>query len=215
MPTRFVVFPPDEGGAPLSDTLTTASRTVDGVEVPIAGTWNIDPQHSSLAFEARHAVVTRMWGRFRKSSGVFHIAERPEDSSVDVTIDAASIDTTHAVADEHLRGEHYLDVEKFPSITFRSTSVRHRADNRWEVGGDLTIRDITRPITLDATFNGAVPVAYGPKAKLAFTATGRLDRRDYGMTVNLPMPTGGVVIGNEVTIVLDAEADLVDEAAGG
>jgi polyisoprenoid-binding protein YceI len=201
----------------MSDTtqLTAATRFVEGVEVPIVGTWNIDPQHSSLAFEARHAVVTRMWGRFRQSSGVFHIAERPEDSTVEITIDAASIDTTHAVADEHLRGEHYLDVEKFPTLTFRSTGVRHVGGDHWEVVGDLTIRDITRPITLDATFNGAVPVAYGPKAKLAFTARGRIDRRDYDMTANFPMPTGGFVIGNEVTIVLDAEADLVDEAAGG
>jgi polyisoprenoid-binding protein YceI len=201
----------------MSDTtqLTSATRVVDGVEVPIAGTWNIDSQHSSLAFEARHAVVTRMWGRFRQSSGVFHIAERPEDSTVQVTIDAASIDTTHAVADEHLRGEHYLDVEKFPTLTFRSTGVRRVGDDHWEVVGDLTIRDITRAITLDATFNGAVPVAYGPKAKLAFTARGTIDRRDYDMTANFPMPTGGFVVGNEVSIVLDAEADLVDEAAGG
>lgn len=199
----------------MSDTLTTATRLVDGVEVPIAGTWKIDSQHSSLAFEARHAVVTRMWGRFRQSSGVFHIAERPEDSSVEVTIDAGSIDTTHAVADEHLRDEPYLNVEKFPTITFRSKGVRHVDGDRWEVVGDLTIRAITRPITLEATFNGAVPVAYGPKAKLAFTASGRIDRRDYGMTVNLPMPTGGVVVGNEVNIVLDAEADLVDDSDGG
>jgi polyisoprenoid-binding protein YceI len=198
----------------MSDTLTTATRNLDGVEVPIAGTWNLDAQHSSLAFETRHAVVTRMWGRFRQSSGVFHIAERPEDSSVEVTIDAASIDTTHPTADEHLRGEHYLDVENFPTLTFRSSSVRHLGDNNWEVVGDLTIRDITRPVTLAATFNGAVPVAYGPKAKLGFTATGRIDRRDYAMTANFALPTGGFIVGNDVTIVLDAEADLVDEAPG-
>lgn len=199
----------------MSDTrLSTATRLVDGVEVPIVGTWKLDPQHSSLAFEARHVVVTRMWGRFRRSSGVFHIAERPEDSSVEVTIEAASIDTTHDVADEHLRGQEYLDVETYPTLTFRSTGVRHLDGDRWEVAGDLTIRDITRPITLEATFNGALPVAYGPKAKLAFTATGHLDRRDYGMTFNIPLPTGGVIVGNEVTITLDAEADLVDETDG-
>jgi polyisoprenoid-binding protein YceI len=210
----LVVFPPTKE-QPMSDTLTTATRLVDGVEVPIAGTWQIDSQHSSLAFEARHAVVTRMWGRFRKSSGVFHIAERPEESSVEVTIDAASIDTTHEKADEHLRGDQYLDVEKFPTLTFRSTSVRHAGDDRWEVVGDLTIRDITRPITLEARFNGAVPVAYGPKAKLGFTATGRIDRRDYGMTATIPLPMGGVIVGNEVTITLDAEGDLIDEPTEG
>jgi polyisoprenoid-binding protein YceI len=196
----------------MTDTrLTTATRLVDGVEVPIAGTWNLDSQHSSLAFETRHVAVTRMRGRFRRSSGVFHIAPRPEDSSVEISIDAASIDTTHEIADEHLRGNDYLDVETYPTLSFRSTSVRHLDGDRWEVVGDLTIRGETRPITLDATFNGAVPVAYGPKAKLAFTATGRIDRRDYGMTHNVPLPGGGVIVGNEVTITLDAEADLVDE----
>jgi polyisoprenoid-binding protein YceI len=191
-----------------------ATRTVDGVEVPIAGTWNIDPQHSSLAFETRHAVVTRMRGRFRQSSGVFHIAERPEDSTVTVTIDAASIDTIHTMADEHLRGENYLDVANHPTITFQSTAVSHAGGDRWQVVGDLTIRDVTRPITLDATFNGAVPLPRGPKAKLGFTATGVFDRRDYGMTFNIPLPTGGVIVGNEVQLTLDAEADLADEAAG-
>jgi polyisoprenoid-binding protein YceI len=195
--------------------VTVASRTVDDLEVPIAGRWIIDSQHSSLAFEARHVVVTRMRGRFRQSSGEFVIAERPEDSSVEVTIDAASIDTTHAAADEHLRGENFLDVATYPAITFRSTAVRHIGGDRWEVVGDLTIRDVTRPITLDATYNGAVAVAYGPKAKLAFTATGRIDRRDYGITFNMPLPTGGVVVGNEVTLTLDAEADLADEPPTG
>ena len=198
----------------MTDTrLTTATRVVGGVDVPIVGTWKLDGSHSSLAFEARHVVITRMHGRFRRASGVFHIAERPEDSSVEVTIEAASIDTTHDKADEHLRGRDYLDVDTYPTLTFRSTSVRHVEGERWEVVGDLTIRDVARPITLDATFNGALPVAYGPRAKLAFTATGRLDRRDYGMTMNYPLPGGGVVVGNEVTITLDAEADLVDEPA--
>jgi polyisoprenoid-binding protein YceI len=199
----------------MTDTqLTTATRVVDGVEVPIVGTWKLDPSHSSLAFEARHVVITRMRGRFRRSSGVFHIAQRPEDSSVEVTIDAASLDTTHEKADEHLRGPDYLDVATYPNLTFRSTSVRHIDGERWEVIGDLTIRDVTRSITLDATFNGALPVAYGPKAKLAFTATGGFDRRDYGMTQNFPLPGGGVIVGNEVTITLDAEADLLDEPTG-
>jgi polyisoprenoid-binding protein YceI len=195
--------------------LTVPTRTVDGVDVPIPGRWVIDAPHSSLAFEARHVVVTRMRGRFRQSSGEFLIAERPEDSSVAVTIDAASIDTTHAMADEHLRGENFLDVATYPTITFRSTSVRHLGGERWEVTGDLTIRDVTREVVLDAAFNGAVPVTYGPKAKLAFTATGRIDRRDFGITFNMPLPTGGVIVGNEVLLTLDAEADLADEAPTG
>lgn len=184
------------------------TRSLDGLELPTPGTWVIDPLHTSLAFEAKHAMVTRMRGRFRTLSGSFTIAERPEDSSVEVTIDAASIDTIHPIADEHLRGENYLDVENHPQLTFRSTKVEHVGSDGWQVTGDLTIRGVTRPITLDATLNGVAPLTYGPKAKLGFSATGTFDRRDYGMEFNIPLPGGGVVVGNEVRLTLDVEADL-------
>ncbi len=187
------------------------TRSVDGLELPVPATWVIDPLHTSLAFEARHAMVTRMRGRFRALSGSFTIAEQPEDSSVEVTIDAASLDTNHPVADEHLRGEHYLDVANFPELTFRSTKVEHVDGDRWQVTGDLKIRDISRPIVLDATLNGVIPMEYAAKAKLGFTATGEFDRRDYGMEFNIPLATGGVVVGNEVRLTLDVEADLPED----
>ena len=135
--------------------LVEPTRLVDGRELPVPGEWKIDPGHSSLAFEARHAVVTRMRGRFRSFEGNFHIAEDPGESWVEVTIEAASIDTTHPVADEHLREENYLDVANHPTLHFRSTAVRPVGEN-WQVDGDLTIRSVTRPITLDATFEGAL-----------------------------------------------------------
>ena len=139
------------------------------------------------------------------------IAERPEDSTVEVTIDAASIDTVHDVADEHLRDEHFLDIAHHPDITFRSTAVRHVGGDRWTVTGDLTIRGITRAITLDTRFNGALPVARYARAKLGFTATTRINRRDFGMSYNVPIPTGGFIVGNEVDITLDVEADLPND----
>lgn len=183
-------------------------RTVDGVEVPLAGEWKIDPLHSCVAFEARHARITRMRGRFRRFSGAFVIAERPEDSRVEVIIDAASIDTTHPQADEHLRGEPYLDVEHHPEMRFRSTAVHHLGEANWEVEGELTIRGVTRPITLHAVFEGAVPVRYGGRAKLAFSVTGNFDRRDFGMVANVEMPAGGWLVGTGVRLHLDVEADL-------
>jgi polyisoprenoid-binding protein YceI len=195
----------------MTDLAPAPTRTVAGVELPIPGTWVIDPLHTSLAFETRHAVVTRMRGRFRTLAGSFTIAERPEDSAVEVTIDAASIDTIHPVADEHLRGEKYLDVANHPELSFRSTSVEHAGGDRWRVAGDLVIRGISRPIILDAELNGVVPMPYGPKAKLGFTATGSFDRRDYGMDANLALPGGGVIVGNEVRLTLDVEADLPQE----
>jgi polyisoprenoid-binding protein YceI len=188
--------------------LITPTREVDGVEVPIPGVWTIDPQHTHLGFEARHARITRMRGRFRSFSGTFTIAEVPTESSVEVVVDTASIDTTHTKADEHLRGENFLDVERYPQMTFRSTSVEHLGEGDWRVIGDLTIKDITRPLTLIATFEGAVPVVYGGRAKLAFSAHGQFDRRDYGIEFNMAMPGGGWLVGTGVRLTLDAEADL-------
>jgi polyisoprenoid-binding protein YceI len=191
-----------------------ATRVVEGTEVPLVGRWVIDSRHSSLAFEARHYVVTRMRGRFRSARGTITIAEHPEDSTVEVLIDAASIDTVHDVADEHLRDEHFLDVANHPEIIFHSTAVRHVDADRWAVTGDLTIRGVTRVVTLDTRFNGALPVERYARAKMGFTATTRIDRRDFGMSYNVPIPTGGFIVGNEVDITLDVEADLPNEPVG-
>ncbi len=172
------------------------------------GVWVIDAAHSSLAFEARHMVVTRMHGRFRSFSGEFHIEETPSESWVEVTIQAASLDTTNDAADDSLKSDRFLDVEKYPELRFRSTKVDHIEGDRWEVLGDLTIKGVTRPISLDATFQGAVAVPRGVRAKLSFVATGEFDRRDYGLDFNIPVPTGGWVVGHRVRLELDTEADL-------
>ncbi len=176
--------------------------------MPVPGVWVIDTGHSSLAFESRHMVVTRMRGRFRSFSGEFHIAEEPEASAVEVTIDAASLDTTNDAADESLKGERFLDVEKWPQLQYRSTGVRHVEANRWQVDGVLTIKGVSRPIRLDASFEGAVPTTRVARAKLAFVARGEFDRRDYGMEFNVPLATGGWVVGNMVRLELDVEANL-------
>jgi polyisoprenoid-binding protein YceI len=183
-------------------------REVDGQLLPEPGVWVIDPGHSSLGFEARHMVVTRMRGRFRSFSGEFRIDEVPEKSSVEVTIDTASLDTTNDAADESLRSDRFLDVVRFPTIHYRSTEVQHVEANRWQVDGTLTIKEIGRPITLDATFEGAVPAGRVARAKLSFIARGEFDRRDYGMEFNLPVASGGWVVGNRVRLELDVEANL-------
>jgi polyisoprenoid-binding protein YceI len=183
-------------------------RDVEGQFVPVAGRWVIDPGHSSLAFEARHMVVTRMRGRFRSFSGSFQIEEQPEESWVEVSIDAASLDTTNSAADESLKGEKFLDVERFPRLHYRSSLIHHVEANRWLVDGTLTIKEISRPIGLDATFEGAVAAGRVARAKMAFVAHGEFDRRDYGMEFNLPAPSGGWVVGNQVRLELDVEANL-------
>ena len=153
-------------------------------------------------------VVTRMHGRFRSFSGELHIAEVPSESWVEVTIDAVSLDTTNEAADASLKSDRFLDVEKYPELHFRSTKVDHVEGERWQVQGDLTIKGVSRPITLDATFEGAVAPPRGVRAKLAFVATGEFDRRDYGIDFNIAIPTGGWVVGNRVRLELDVEADL-------
>jgi polyisoprenoid-binding protein YceI len=183
-------------------------REIEGQLVPVPGRWVIDPGHSSLAFEARHMVVTRMRGRFRSFSGEFHIEEAPEKSWVEVSIEAASLDTTNDAADESLKSERFLDVERFPTLQYRSAEVHHVEANRWQVDGTLTIKAINRPIALDATFEGAVAAGRAARAKMAFVARGEFDRRDYGMDFNIPVPSGGWIVGNRVRLELDVEANL-------
>jgi polyisoprenoid-binding protein YceI len=196
----------------MSHTSTTATfnplREFDGQLIPVAGVWVIDRAHSSLAFEARHMVVTRMHGRFREFSGEFHIAEQPQESWVEVFIEAASLDTTNSAADDGLKSDRFLDVERFPQLQYRSTTVRHIEGDRWQIDGDLTIKGVTRPITLDTRFEGAVPVTRNVRAKFSFVARGEFDRRDYGIDFNIPVPSGGWVVGNQVRLELDVEADL-------
>jgi polyisoprenoid-binding protein YceI len=196
----------------MSDTHTAPTfnplREFEGRLVPVPGVWVIDRAHSSVAFEARHMVVTRMRGRFRAFSGEFRIAERPDESSVEVSIEAASLDTTNSAADDSLKSDRFLDVDRFPLLHYHSTTVRHVEADRWQVDGELTIKEVTRPITLDASFEGAVAVARNARAKLAFVARGEFDRRAYGIDFNLPVPTGGWVVGNQVRLELDVEADL-------
>jgi polyisoprenoid-binding protein YceI len=170
--------------------------------------WIIDAGHSSLAFEARHMVFTRMRGRFRSFSGELRIADEPDESRVEVSIVAASVDTTNDAADQSLKGERFLDVERFPTLHFVSSEIHHVEGDRWEVGGTLTIRDISRPITLDVTFEGAVPAGRAARAKAAFVARAEFDRRDFGMDFNLPIPSGGWIVGNQVRLELDVEANL-------
>jgi polyisoprenoid-binding protein YceI len=197
----------------VTDADTTAEafnplRLLEGELVPVEGTWKIDPGHSNLAFEARHMVVTRMWGRFRSFSGELHIAEQAEKSWVELSIDAGSLDTTNAAADQSLKSERFLDIDRFPAIHYRSSNIFHVEDDRWQVDGNLTIRDVSQPISLDVTFHGAVPAGRVARAKAAFSATAEFDRRDFGMDFNIPIETGGWVVGNRVRLRLEVEADL-------
>jgi polyisoprenoid-binding protein YceI len=185
-------------------TETTLTRIVDGLEVPVAGRWVFDPAHTRVDFVARHLMVTKVRGGFGVVSGWVDVAENPTDSEVVVTIETASIDTGTEDRDQHLRSADFLDVENHPEAAFRSTSVEPYEDH-WRLTGDLTIRAITRPVTLEFEFLGVHTDPWGnPKA--AFRAWTELNRDDWDVAWNVPLEGGGVLVGKTVEIEIDVQA---------
>lgn len=182
-----------------------AGRTLEGVEAPAVGTWEIDPSHSLVGFTARHLMVAKVRGRFGSFSGTIEIAEQPEDSSASVTLDAASIDTRDEKRDEHLRSPDFLDVANHPSLTFRSTGFRQTGKTSFELPGELTIRGVTKPVTLQAEYEGLTPDPWG-NTRAVFTASTEIDREDWGLTWNVALETGGVLVGKIVKIELEVQA---------
>jgi polyisoprenoid-binding protein YceI len=186
-------------------TTTPVTRTVDGVEVPASGAYALDAAHSHVGFSVRHAMVSRTKGRFGEVSGEIVISEDPLESSVEVTIGAASIDTRDGKRDDHLRSAEFLDVEQFPTLTYRSRSVAPADRGRWTVEGDLTIRGVTRPVSLEVAFEGGAKDPWGGE-RIGFTAGAELDREAFGLTWNQVLETGGVLVGKSVRIEIEAEA---------
>ncbi len=183
-----------------------ATRQYKGSVVPAPGVYDLDQAHSTVEFVARHLMISKVRGRFASFSGSVHVAEVPEESSVEVTIDAASVDTNQDQRDAHLRTPDFLDVETYPTLSFKSTSVAFEGDH-WKVTGDLTLRDVTRPVVLDVEFEGANTTPWGTQA-VAFEASTEIDREDWGLTYNQALETGGVVVGKKVRIELNVEAVL-------
>lgn len=182
---------------------TTATRTVAGRQIPAPGAWVIDPSHSEIQLIARHMMISKVRGRFREFSGKAFVDDVPERSTAGVVILAASIDTGDEQRDAHLRSEDFLDVERFPQIVFRSTALAPSGGDRWQLTGDLTIRDVTRSIDVDFEFCGVGEDPWG-NTRAAFLATTEIDRDDFDVTWNQALETGGFLVGNGVKV----EADL-------
>ncbi len=172
-------------------------------------TWNIDPAHSSIEFAVKHMMFTTVRGRFKEFSGTIRADEtNPDQSVVEVEIAAASIDTGSADRDAHLRSADFLDVENHPAITFRSRRVEgaHKQEgDRFTLTGELTIRATTLEVTLDCQFEGIGKDPWGG-TRAGSRATGRLDRRDWGLKWNQALETGGILVANEVRIEVDVQA---------
>ena len=176
------------------------------VSAPAQTVWKIDPSHSVVEFAIKHMMFATVKGRFANFEG--EIITHPEDSTegeVNVTIDADSIDTRDAKRDEHLRSGDFFGTAEIPQIRFRSTRVEHIPGPTFRVHGDLTIKGITRPVVLDATFNGSGVNPWGMTVA-SWSATTEIDRTDWDLTYNAALETGGVLIGNAVKISLEIEA---------
>jgi len=186
-------------------TAPAPTRPYRGGQIPVAGTYQLDKAHTTVEFVARHLMITKVRGRFAEFGGTVHIAEVPEESSVEVTIDAASVDTNQDQRDAHLRSADFLDVEHHPTLAFQSTAVERGEDDHWKVTGDLTVVGVTRPVVLDVVFDGASTTPWGTQA-VAFSASTEIDREDWGLTYNQALETGGVVVGKRVRIELNVEA---------
>ena len=176
-------------------------------------TWQIDPSHTGIEFAVKHMMISTVKGTFSDVSGTIVMDEAdPSGSSVDVEIGAASIDTREEQRDEHLRTGDFLDVENHPKITFKSRRVEADGANGLRVVGDLTIRGVTQEVVLEATHEGQATDPWGNE-KAGFTATTAIDRRDFGLTWNAALETGGVLVGHEVRINLELQAAKVEPAS--
>jgi polyisoprenoid-binding protein YceI len=188
----------------VSATGSAATRSVDGVEVPIAGTYEIDASHTDVGFVVRHLMLSKTRGRFPGVTGTIVIGDDPLDSSVEVSIETAGVDTGDDRRDEHLRSPDFFHVEQHPVMTYRSRAVRPTGPGRWTVEGDLSIRDVTRHVDLDLAFEGGLTDPWG-NVRAGFTASAQVERDDFGLGWNQLLEGGGVLVGRTVSIEIEAE----------
>lgn len=172
--------------------------------------WQIDPNHSHIQFSARHMMITTVRGRFERFTVTVDADEDdPTRSNIDVQIEAASVDTRNTQRDSDLRSANFLDADQYPYITFKSTRIEQTDPSHGRIIGDLTIRGITKEVVLDVEYAGQAKSPWGTTSA-GFSATTKISRKDWGLTWNMVLETGGVMVGDEITI--DIELELVKQA---
>ena len=172
----------------------------------VVGTWDIDAAHSTVGFSVRHMMVSKVRGYFTRFSGEVVTAADPAQSTVNATIDMDSIDTRQEQRDAHIRSADFFDVGNHTVMSFRSTEVRTDGAD-WTVTGDLTIKGVTKPVTLQLELNGFGPDAYGG-TRAGFSAKTEISRKEYGVDIDMPMDGGGVVVGDKISVELEIEGVL-------
>ncbi|MBQ0980012.1 MULTISPECIES: YceI family protein [Micromonospora] len=189
----------------MTSSIDAVTRDWDGLTIPAAGTYALDVAHKRVGFVARHMMVSKVRGEFNEATATITIAEDPLQSSVVATIQAASIDTTQADRDAHLRSPEFLDSEKFPTLEFRSTGVKSRRGNEFVLTGELSIKDVTRPVELEVEFEGVGRSPFGQDI-FGFSASTEIDREEFGLTWNVALETGGVLVSRKIKIEIEGEA---------
>jgi polyisoprenoid-binding protein YceI len=185
---------------------TGATRLVGGTELPAPGRWDIDPGHTELAFIGRHFMLTKVRGRFTVLSGAIEVADNPGETTVEVSIDMASVESGSQARDDHLRSADFFDTARHPTATFTGRAAGWQG-SRGTLAGELTIRGVTRPVTLQAEYLGYAADPWGGH-RAVFTAAGTLNREDWGLTWNMPLDGGGLLVSKEIRIEIDLEAVL-------
>jgi polyisoprenoid-binding protein YceI len=171
-----------------------------------AGTWAVDPVHSEIGFTVRHLMVTKVRGRFEKFEGEIVTGDDILDTRATLTVELNSINTGNEDRDNDLRSSNYFEADKYPTMTYRVTDLRADGD-RYVADGELTVKDITKPVPLQVEFHGISPDPWGG-TRAGLSATGEINRKDFGVTVDMPMEGGGLVVGDKIQINLEIEAVL-------
>lgn len=191
---------------PQTKPAAAAARTIAGAELPVPGRWQIDPGHTEVAFIGRHFMLTKVRGRFTGVTGAIEVAQEPGETTAEVTIDMASVDSGNQARDDHLRSADFFDTGRHPTASFAGHATGWHG-TRGLLAGELTIRGVTRPVTLHAEYLGQVADPWGGQ-RAVFTAEGTLNREDWGLTWNQPLDNGGLLVSREIRIEIETEAIL-------
>jgi polyisoprenoid-binding protein YceI len=189
----------------MTDTTAPATRDYHGVTIPVAGTYVLDENHQRVGFVARHLMVSKVRGQFAKATATITVAEDPMQSAVTATLHADSISTGQEQRDGHLKSPDFLHVEQFPTLEYRSTGVKSIEGNELLLTGELTIKDVTRSVDLEVELEGVGRSPYGQDV-FGFSASAEIDREEFGITWNVALETGGVMVGKKIKIEIEGEA---------
>ena len=181
------------------------TREYQGIKIPTPGTFSLDPAHTRVGFVARHLMVSKVRGSFQELSGKVVVAEDPTESTAEASIVVKSVSTGVEARDNHLRSADFFEAESHPTMEFVSTSLTPKGGNEFLLRGDLTIKESTAPVELDVEFGGATVNPYGQEV-FGFSATGEIDREDFGITYNMVLEAGGVMISNKIKLEIEGEA---------